>query len=84
MAANKGKNWEILAYHCLVYTATFVLASGLLDELNVQLLGLLVIFVTHMIIDALKARYQLIKKIWQDQLLHFAVIAVLVAIGWIN
>jgi len=84
MAANKGKSWEILAYHCLVYTATFALASCLTKGITVNPWAYLVLLITHVIIDALKARYNVVKKIWQDQLLHAIVLAALVAAGWIS
>jgi hypothetical protein len=37
-----------------------------------------VVFVSHFLIDALKARYSLIKEIWQDQILHMVVFGLII------
>lgn len=82
MVAEKGKSWEVNGYHALTYTAPFVFlafAPGAVLTLG----ALLVILVTHFWIDALKARWQVIKHIWMDQLCHFGVLAGLLAIGWL-
>jgi hypothetical protein len=84
MAAEKGRNWDALFAHCATYTAVFVLFSGLPFGLNVEALAVAVIFLTHIGIDLLKARYHLIKAIWQDQLCHFVVLGVLVFAGLIS
>jgi len=70
MAMNKGKNWEVLFYHCAVYVSLFALFGSTLLQLGVLL-------ISHLIIDALKARYGYIKYIWQDQILHSLIVAVL-------
>jgi len=68
LCQNKGKSWELMAYHCLIYTGTFVVFA----DISNNFAGLL--FISHMIIDPIKARYKIIKHIWVDQLLHLFVI----------
>lgn len=68
LGTQKGKSWELMFYHCAIYTGTFVVFG------KVSLLFAAVLFVNHFIIDSLKARYHIIKPIWVDQLLHFIVI----------
>lgn len=68
LGLNKGKSWELMIYHCLIYTATFIIFA------KVSLIFALILFLSHLIIDPLKARYKLIKHIWIDQLLHTVVI----------
>jgi hypothetical protein len=70
MAEYKGKSWEILAYHCLVYVSVFALLGYVWPVL-------LVLLVTHFVIDAAKARYSLIPYIWLDQALHIWVIMII-------
>lgn len=68
LGTQKGKSWELMIYHCLIYAGTFVLFTP------ITLKYILLLFVSHLIIDPLKARYKIIKHIWQDQLLHMAVL----------
>lgn len=68
IAQTKGKNWYHLLVHCALYVAPFYFIFGL----NWQLA---VVFVTHIIIDVLKARYKKINYI-TDQVLHYLVLAV--------
>jgi hypothetical protein len=75
LASNKGKSWELMIYHCLIYTATFILFA------KVSLAFAAILFITHMIIDPLKARYHVVKQIWQDQLLHMVVLVAGVIFG---
>jgi hypothetical protein len=70
LALNKGKSWEVLLYHCAIYTATFVIFA------HVGWPFALFLFTSHMLIDSLKARWHVVKTVWQDQLLHAAVIAI--------
>lgn len=70
IAMNKGKSWEINFYHAVIYTAAFLLF------MKVSLPFAALLFVSHFIIDPLKARYKLVKRIWQDQLIHIAVLAI--------
>jgi hypothetical protein len=84
MCTQKGKSWEILIYHCLVYTAPMalmLLVSSMTDF--VTLMGLATVFLSHILIDALKARWGVVKEIWIDQLLHMGVIILCMAIGWL-
>jgi len=64
MSKEKGRSWEVNFYHCATYTAVFVLFA------HASSIAIAVIFVTHFIIDTLKARYHVIAYIWLDQLLH--------------
>jgi hypothetical protein len=63
IATTKGKNWYHLFVHCVLYCLPFYIAFGI----NWQLLF---IFVTHLIIDPLKARYNKINYV-TDQVLHY-------------
>lgn len=63
IAETKGKNWYHLFVHCFLYSVPFFICFGLTWHLSI-------IFVAHMIIDTLKARYDKINY-WQDQVLHY-------------
>ena len=76
LGTQKGKSWELMVYHCLIYSGTFVVFG----DVSIQFAAIL--FVTHLIIDPLKARYKVVKHIWQDQLLHMAVIVFGCLMGW--
>jgi len=71
-AKGKAKSWEITFYHVAVYTSVFVLFGA-----KLSLISLSIIFVTHFIIDTLSARWNILKYIWQDQILHLLVLAVI-------
>jgi hypothetical protein len=75
MSAEKGKSWEVNFYHCATYTATFVLFA------HPSLDAIIAILCTHFVVDALKARYKVIKTIWFDQLVHIATIVVILLAG---
>jgi hypothetical protein len=75
LALGKGKSWELNLYHTLVYTATFILFG------DVSLLIAGIIFITHFVIDPLKARWKIIPYLWIDQLLH---IGVLIGCFWLT
>lgn len=64
MSIEKGKSWEVNFYHAATYTAVFVLSA------HTSLLATALLFISHCIIDPLKARYKIINPIWLDQLLH--------------
>ncbi|MBI4713849.1 DUF3307 domain-containing protein [Candidatus Uhrbacteria bacterium] len=86
MAAEKGKKFEVLIYHCATYTAPFAVLLALLNgrtPFAPDALFALAIFGTHIVIDTLSARLKVIKTIWADQLCHFAVIALLLFVGWL-
>lgn len=69
ISQSKGKNWWHLIVHCVLYCAIFWAAFGF----NWRLLPL---FATHIIVDALKARYKAISYT-QDQIAHLIIAAVL-------
>jgi hypothetical protein len=71
MTIEKGKSWEVNAYHAATYTAPFLLFAHCTPLAAAALFG------SHIIIDPLKARYKIVGPIWVDQLLHFAVIVVI-------
>lgn len=80
MAAEKGKKFEVLIYHCLTYTSPFAIVVFVLDWLtpiDPNVLCVPAIFLTHAIIDTLSARLKIIKTIWADQLCHFAVLTLI-------
>lgn len=68
IAKTKGGNWYHLIVHCVLYCLPFFVLFGLTWQLSF-------IFITHMIIDPLKARYNKINYI-TDQLLHYIVMLV--------
>lgn len=62
IAKTKGSNWWHLLAHCFLYSLPFYIAFGFGLQLPV-------IIGTHIIVDALKARWQKINYI-EDQLMH--------------
>jgi hypothetical protein len=77
MSIEKGKSWEVNFYHAATYTAAFVLFA----QPHPSILATVVLFVAHVIVDPLKARYKVIGPIWLDQLLH---IVTIVLILWLK
>lgn len=65
IAKTKGSNWYHLVVHCALYSLPFMVVFGIDWRLAA-------IFVTHMIIDPLKARWNKISYV-QDQVLHYIV-----------
>lgn len=65
IAKTKGENWYHLFVHCVLYIVPFYICFGLCWQIAV-------IFIAHLIIDPLKARWGKITY-WQDQLLHYLV-----------
>jgi len=63
LAKSKGKNWYDLWVHCMLYIIPFVIVFGYSWRI-------IILFLSHFIIDALKARYNKINY-YQDQLLHY-------------
>ena len=63
IAKTKGSNWYHMLVHCGLYIAPFAFCFGITWQLGI-------LFVAHMIIDPLKARYNKINY-WQDQILHY-------------
>jgi hypothetical protein len=74
----KGKSWEVCLYHSLVYASVFAIFA------HASLAFFLVLVLSHLIIDPLKARWGVVKTIWQDQLLHAGVILVCLLTGIIR
>lgn len=69
IAQSKGKNWYHLFVHCLLYVVPFYIVYGF-D------LRLCILFIAHMTVDPLKARYNKITYP-QDQIIHYLTILVL-------
>ena len=69
IAKTKGENWYHLAVHCVLYILPFWYIFGLDFRL-------ILLLVTHVIIDALKARYKCIYY-WEDQITHYAIAFIL-------
>lgn len=65
IAQTKGKNWYHLIIHCILYTFAFYMLFGLTWHLSI-------IFITHLIIDPIKARYNKITYT-KDQVLHYLI-----------
>lgn len=68
IAKTKGENWYHLIVHCVLYCLPFFVFFGLTWQLSF-------IFIIHMIIDPLKARYNKINYA-TDQILHYIVMLV--------
>ena len=69
IAKTKGENWYHLFVHCALYCVPFAVVYGI-D------IRLLILFVTHFLVDMLKARYKAISY-GADQTLHYLVALVL-------
>lgn len=65
IAKTKGSNWYHLFVHCALYCVPFAVAFGI-D------IKLLILFATHIVIDAMKARYEIISYT-ADQTLHYII-----------
>lgn len=65
IANSKGSNWYHLLVHCGLYIFPFYVAFGMDWRLGV-------LFVTHVVIDAAKARYKKISY-RTDQILHYII-----------
>ena len=68
IAKTKGQNWYHLFVHCILYVVPFYIAFGL-D------LRFVIIFISHVIIDALKARYHAISYLG-DQVIHYVIMII--------
>ena len=73
IAQTKGKNWYHLFVHCALYVVPFYIVFGFDWRL-------LFIFIIHLIIDPLKARWNWISY-WQDQVIHYLAGMIYVLIG---
>jgi len=75
LGENKGKSWEINAYHALVYAATVLVVSTIGGfTLPLAIVGFIAI--SHFLIDPLKARWHIVKHIWLDQIFHIIVLII--------
>lgn len=68
IAQTKGKNWYHLFVHAILYCVPFAILFGIDYRL-------ILIFISHMIIDPLKAKYNKITYT-QDQILHYIMILI--------
>lgn len=65
----KGKNWYHLFVHCVLYCIPFLIFG--IDW------RLAIIFIMHIIVDPLKARYKKISYL-QDQVIHYLTLLIYV------
>ncbi len=65
MATGKGKDWYLLFVHCVCYCVPFIVLYGFIWQIAL-------IFIVHVIVDSLKARYQKINLL-TDQIIHYIV-----------
>lgn len=72
IAKTKGENWYHLLVHCILYILPFRIVYGIDWRLAVLL-------VTHIIVDALKARCKKITYT-QDQIAHYIIAFLLYAV----
>lgn len=68
IAKSKGSNLYHMFAHCMLYCVPFAYLYGIDWRLCV-------IFISHIVIDLLKARYKKISYI-QDQVLHYILLAI--------
>ena len=68
LAKTKGENWYHLVAHCLLYCVPFYIVFGFVWQLGV-------LFLVHLIVDPLKARWKKINYV-TDQVLHYLTLAV--------
>lgn len=68
IASTKGQNWWHMFVHCFLYAVPFYICFGGSGDL-------LTVFIMHMIIDPLKARWGKISYL-EDQLCHLATLTV--------
>jgi hypothetical protein len=71
LAKTKGENWYHLFIHCVLYCLPFYICFGLCEPLAL-------IFLWHIFVDALKARYKRIGYV-QDQILHYIALVAFLA-----
>ena len=65
IAGTKGKNWYHMFVHCALYCIPFLIVFGFTWQLPI-------VFISHMVIDPLKARWNKITYT-QYQILHYLV-----------
>lgn len=76
MVTQKGKSWEVNLYHALVYTSAILVVAGI-GGFNLPFSAVVILAASHFLIDPLKARWNIVKYIWLDQILHLIVLATL-------
>ena len=69
LAKTEGTNLWHLIMHCILYTAPFAVIFGLDSRI-------LMLFITHVIVDAAKARFKVISYL-DDQIMHIGVFLIL-------
>ena len=70
IATTKDTNWYHLFIHCALYTLPFIILFGF----NYNIIVLL--FITHILIDVSKSRYKLINYPI-DQILHYFILIII-------
>jgi len=75
-AQHKKTSHEIMFYHIAVYVSAIFLATAIVG-IKLSWHSLLILFISHFIIDTLSSRMKLIKKIWLDQLFHILIIVII-------
>ena len=73
MAKMKCIDWYVLFVHCVCYCVPFAIAFGIDYKL-------FILFISHLLVDALKARWHMIGLL-EDQLFHYW-IAILLYLLW--
>lgn len=68
LATTKGNNWWHLIAHCMTYTTVFLLLFGFDCRI-------VIILISHLIIDSAKARYKKINYM-SDQILHITILGI--------
>ena len=68
LAKTKGTNLYHLFVHCVLYLVPFAIVFGFGWKLGV-------LFISHFIIDILKAKYQKIRYV-TDQVLHYLILTI--------
>lgn len=66
IAKTKGENWYHLFVHCALYCLPFYVVFGFKWQL-------MIIFLSHILVDSSKARYKTINYA-TDQVLHYMII----------
>lgn len=69
IAKTKGSNWYHMIVHCALYCVPFAVVY----DIDIKLL---LLFVSHLLVDSCKVRYKAIGYVC-DQALHYMVAAVL-------
>lgn len=68
IAKTKCENWYHLMVHCLLYCLPFYLVFGFVWQIFVLL-------AVHIVVDAMKARYQKINYV-TDQVIHYVTLLI--------